>query len=328
MTRFNTRCFYYSIFILALIAGAVVVLQFSGWSIVPFGKRYVGAYYFRDLHGHHKNYFPLGDRLIILNDTPVDSIREKGIVGVVGASRIVEYSSMVAMKQFGEQARGGATMIFGENARWLISEEENNPYWNPAMFLLHSNVPLPNRKNPGSKAILAAGEIADTLYLGTARYRYLAGDTANTVSLAPTQFFYVNGYKRSNMAERTLFIFRYGKEEAVYTNVQVSGSGAKAYFYDDRVVAFSNWVDNTVSAVAHRQKQKAEISDARLWIVNGKKMKGSEQFSRIQATSGIVTYLNGIKGVKKYGMSASMGVVMVTGRALKFFAQKPDTTDN
>ena len=134
------------------------------------------------------------------------------------------------MKQFGKQARSGATVIFGENARWLISEDENIPYWNPAMLFLHSNVQLPNRKNLGSKAILAAGETADTLYLGTARYRYLAGDTTNTISLAPTPVFYVNGYKRSNMAERALFILRYGKEEAVYTNVQVSCSGEKAYF--------------------------------------------------------------------------------------------------
>ena len=72
----------------------------------------------------------------------------------------------------------------------------------------------------------------------------------------------------------------------------------------------------------------AEICDARLWIVNNKKMKRSEQFSRIQATSGIVTYLNGIEGVKKYGMNACMGAVEVTGRTLKFFAQQPDTTDN
>ena len=61
-----------------MIAGTVVVLQFSGWSIVPVGKRYVEAYYFRDLHAHHKNYLPRGDRLVILNGNLVDSIREKG----------------------------------------------------------------------------------------------------------------------------------------------------------------------------------------------------------------------------------------------------------
>src|SRR5690606_29755548 len=155
---------------------------FSGYSIVPLGKRYVANYYFNDLHAHHKYYFPLGKRLIILNGEPVDSIRSRHIVGVAKASHIVEYSSTVAIERFGALAQCGATEIIGTDAEWLISEEPMHRLnWDPAMSFLHNNVELPNRIDPGEDAILACGDAADTLYLGTVRYRYQRRDTTDVI---------------------------------------------------------------------------------------------------------------------------------------------------
>jgi len=133
MNRFHNRRLYYVVLVLGTIGGVIAVLQFLGWSVIPFGKRYVANYYFSDLHAHHTNYFPLGKRLIILNGEPVDSIRPRHIVGIAKASRIVEYSSTAAIERFGASAQYGATEIIGTDAEWLISKEPNGrPNWNPA----------------------------------------------------------------------------------------------------------------------------------------------------------------------------------------------------
>jgi len=83
-----------------------------------------------------------------------------------------------------------------------------------------------------------------------------------------------------------------------------------------------------VSAAALRRKKTGKISDSRLWRVNGKPLMESQPLSRIQATSGIVTYVNGIQGVKKYGMKAYMGTMEGSGDALKFFAPLTDSIAN
>lgn len=320
MTRFGNRRVFYVVFTVFVIVGTAVALQFFGWSIVPWGKKYVPDYYFSNLHAHHKSYFPMGERLIILNGEPADSLRLGHVIGVAKATRIVEYSNAAAMERFGPTGRFGATEIVGGDAEWLTSKESTDqPNWNPAMFFMHSNVTLPDRLNPGGDAILVAGSQADTLYLGAIRYRYRQGDTLSTISLTPSRFFYVNTYKNKSSPDRELHVVRYGKEEAVYSHVDVKGAGTRAYFHDDRVVAFSRWVDNTVSAIAHRRKQTGKINDARLWMVNGTASDKLRPLSRIQTTSGTVTYLNGIQAVEKYGLKAYAGAVEVVGNALKFF---------
>src|SRR3546814_9419124 len=120
------------------------------------------------------------------------------------------------------------------------------------MAFIHSNVTLTDRSNPGGDGRFGAGNQADTLYLGTSRYRYRQGDTLSTISLTPSRFFYVNTYKGKTTPERKLFILRYGKQEVVYSGIDVEAAGDKAYFHDDRVVAFSQWVANTVDRKSTR----------------------------------------------------------------------------
>src|SRR5690606_26321059 len=141
----------------------------------------------------------------------------------------------------------------------------------------------------------------------------------------PDRYFYVNSHKSHQSSDRRLFVFRYGKQETVLTGVRVEGAGNKAYFYDDRVVAFGRWVDNTVSAVMKRHRTTGKVNDARLLIANGEVLKG-RRLSRIQATSGKIEYICGVKAVDIYGVKAYMGAVEVTGNDLKFFTQQLDAS--
>ncbi len=327
MARRKLHTWHYIAITLVLVLGTAGVLSFLGWSFWPFGKRHLPDYYFIQLHEHHKNYVPEGKRLVVLNGVPVDSLNEKQRIGIAKATRIIEYSSAKALEQFGEAGRYGATEIIGEEAEWIISDSpiyKRRP--SPAMLLTHTNVPLPNRMNPGRDAILMAGELTDTLYLGTVRYRHVVLDTIEKVMVTPSRFFYANAYKRKKVADRQLLVFRYGRQEASFNGVELSGSGERAYAYDDRVVDFGRWVDNTVSTVMKRGRKSGKVNDVRLLVVNGKVLKGERTLSRVQATRGTVVYLNGIEAVQKYGMRGCAGAIEVTGNSVRFFAQQGNSS--
>lgn len=302
---------------------AMGVLWLFGWSFQPFGKRYLPDYYFIQLHEHHKNYFPEGARLVLLNGIPVDSIQEKQRVGVARATRIIEYSSSMAIERFGDAGRYGATEIMGEEAKWIVSDAaEFRRSYSPGMFLTHTGASLPNRMKPGHQAIYVVGELIDTLYLGVLRYRHVVQDTVNKlIVIDPSRMFFVNLYKRKEEPEKPLLVFRNGKLEASFTGVRVEGMGGNPYLYDDRVVAFGRWADNTVSAVMKRRRKTGKIKDGRFVVVNGDALEDEQPLSRIQATRGTVTYLNGIDAVRMYGWKGRAGAVVVTGNSLKFFGQ-------
>ncbi len=313
---------HYLLLAFVVIVGVAGVLWLLGWSFWPFGKRYVPDYYFIQLHEHHKNYFPEGERLVLLNGIPVDSLQEKSRVGVARATRIMEYSSSAAIERFGDVGRYGATEIVGEEVEWIVSDIATyQQRYNPAMMFTHTGVSLPDRRNPGDAAVLVAGEAADTLYLGATRYRHVVLDTIEKVMVSAFRMFHVNSYKRKWSPDRPLLIFRYGRQEALFVGVNVEGAGEGLYTYDDRVVAFGRWVDNTVSAVMKRRRKTGKVNDSRLVVTNGDVQEQKSPLSRIQATQGTVTYLNGIDGVKMYGWKGYAGAVAVTGNTLKFFGQ-------
>ncbi|MBK1438957.1 hypothetical protein JHJ32_03065 [Parapedobacter sp. ISTM3] len=319
MKRYTNRRFRIALMTMMPL-GAVGLLWVTGWSLSPFGKRYLPDYYFDQLHAHHKNYVSGGERLVILNGTPVDSLRERQVVGVTKAVKIVEYSSSEASARFGEAGQYGATEIIGKDVEWVVSNAAiHRRRFNPDMILMHTGVPLPSKANPGHDAILASGESADTLYLGTTRYRSIRRDTANKIVLAPSRFFFANRYKRIPVSNRRLLVYRYNRLEATFMDVEVEGNDGVPYFYDERVVTFSRWVDNTVSAVMNRQQKTGKlINDGRLLAVNGKMLRG-ERLTRVQATRGKVIYLNGILATKKYGLKGYAGAVEISGNGLKFF---------
>lgn len=297
-------------------------LTFMGWSLFPFGKKYVPDYYFNQLHEHHKNYFPEGKRLILFNGEPVDSIYEKLRVGVAHASRITEYSSVEALKRFGEAGRYGATEIVGEKARWIVSDAlMYRRTYNPAMTFVHSGVPLPDLRNLGHYAVLVASDLADTLYLGVLGYRHVVDDTVNRVIVIdPSHVFFVNGHKRKRTSDRPLFIMRNGRREATLLGVEVEGKGGTPSFYDERVVDFGRWVDNTVCAVMQRNRRSGKVADNRLLVVNGEVYEGVRPASRVQATQGTVVYRCGTEALRKYGWKGRTGAVEVVGNRLKYFA--------
>ncbi len=295
--------------------------RLAGWSLFPFGKRYVPDYYFNYLHEHHKNYFPEGKRLILFNGLPVDSLQEKRWVGVAYASRIAEYSTAAALRRYGESGRYGATEITGEDAEWIVSGQPGfRGACNPAMAFVHSGVALPDIRDLGHHAVFVAGESADTLYLGKLGYRQVKEDTVDRiVVMDPSRMFFVNGYKRKPRLDRPLFIMRDGLHADTFFGVEVEGKGGTPYFYDERVVDFGRWVDNTVSAVMQRHKRSGKVADDRLLVVNGEEYQGERPASRVQATQGVVVYRSGIEALPEYGWKGRSGVVEVAGNKLKYF---------
>lgn len=310
---------------LAVVAGCALWL--SGWSLLPFAKRYIPDYYFHQLHAYHRGYFPEGDRAVFLNGVLIDSITGRGIIGVANAEKIIEYSSMAATEKFGSIGQYGVTEIFGENPKWLTGRSPRKI--NPAMLFTHSGVPLPNKMNPRADVLIISGEMGDTLYLGSTRYRVVSEDTLNRVIITlANNTFSVNSYRKKGTSSRTVWVYRNGEPVEVLDNAVVDrSSGSGVYFYDDRVTAFSNWVDRTVSAIKKTDPKTGDILDKRLIVANGEVLGKERSVSRIQATDGTIVYLNGVEAWKQYGWKSVRGAIEVTGDPLQAFRPEVQPVD-
>ncbi|MEH6305632.1 hypothetical protein RYH73_08255 [Olivibacter sp. CPCC 100613] len=299
----------------SLIAFSIIILvvlsiSLSGWSLFPFGKRYLPDYFFDNVSSGIKGYVRPNERLILLNDSIFHPEEGKYALGVNRASTIVEYSRERAMDKFGDTGQHGAVEIRGSKAQIFYGKEDSvRMNKKMALLLAHNTSSVPSPLNLGLNAIHSTGEIDDTLFLGSLAYR-LKGDTMLT--LTPDNLYYVSNSEKKKEKSRRLLIYRYGKLDTILNGrIKIEGNiqpGSNLYNYNKSIAIYRKWAANTLVGV---------LGNRHVLTVNGKNIK--EPLNRIQATGGSVRYLNGIEAVKKYGIKGLFGAAEVSGNNLKYF---------
>jgi hypothetical protein len=299
----------------SLIAVSVIILLMlavflSGWSLLPFGKRCLPDYFFDNVSLGIKGYVRPNARLILLNDSIFHPEEGKYALGVSHASSIVEYSRKEAIEKFGDAGLYGAVEITGKKAQIFYGNEDTSRM-NKKMALLfvHNTTTVPSRLNLGLDAIHSSGEMEDTLFLGSLRYR-LKGDSL--LILTPNDLYHVNTNKTKKGKSKRLLIYRNGKLDTILNgSVNIEGNiepGSNVYHYNESVATYHKWAANTLVGV---------LDHHRLLSINSKHIM--EPVSRVQATGGSVRYLNGIAAVRKYGLKGLHGAVEISGNSLKYF---------
>lgn len=299
-----------SLIAVSIIILVVLSISLSGWSLVPFGKRYLPDYFFDNVSSGIKGYVRPNDRLILLNDSIFHPEEGKYALGVSHASTIVEYSREKAMEKFGDAGQYGAVEIRGGKAQIFYGREDSvRMNKKMALLLAHNAGSVPSRLNLGLNAIHSTGEIDDTLFLGSLSYR-LKGDTLLT--LTPDNLYYVSNSETKKEKSRRLLIYHYGKLDTILNGrIKIEGNiepGSNVYTYNRGIAIYHKWAANTLVGV---------LGNHHVLTVNGKNIK--EPLSRVQATGGSVHYLNGIEAVKKYGIKGLFGAAEISGNSLKYF---------
>ena len=299
-----------SLIAVSIIILVVLSISLSGWSLVPFGKRYLPDYFFDNVSSGIKGYVRPNDRLILLNDSIFHPEEGKYALGVSHASTIVEYSREKAMEKFGDAGQYGAVEIRGGKAQIFYGREDSvRMNKKMALLLAHNAGSVPSRLNLGLNAIHSTGEIDDTLFLGSLSYR-LKGDTLLT--LTPDNLYYVSNSETKKEKSRRLLIYHYGKLDTILNGrIKIEGNiepGSNVYTYNRGIAIYHKWAANTLVGV---------LGNHHVLTVNGKNIK--ESLSRVQATGGSVHYLNGIEAVKKYGIKGLFGAAEISGNSLKYF---------
>lgn len=297
-----------------IIAGILVLAMFaiylSGWSLLPFGKRYLPDYFFDNVTLGIKGYVQPNERLIFLNDSIFSPEEGKHALGVSHASTIVEYGRKKAVERFGDAGKYGAVEIKGKEAHIFYGDEGAERIDKKrALLFVHNTASIPSPLNLGLDAIHSSGKVEDTLFLGSLRYR-LKGDTS--LILNPNDMYYVNIDLKRKGEDRRLLIYRNGKLDTMLNgsiHIETSNEkGGRLYHYNEGIATYHRWAANTlVGIVDHRC----------LLSINGKYI--TEPISRVQTTGGVISYLNGIEAVRKYGLKGLYGAVEISGNSLRYF---------
>lgn len=108
-----------SLIIVSIFTLAILAVYLSGWSLLPFGKRYLPDYFFDNVSLGIKGYVRPNERLILLNDSIFYPEEGKYALGVSHASTIVEYGRKKAIEKFGDAGQYGAVEISGNSLRYF-----------------------------------------------------------------------------------------------------------------------------------------------------------------------------------------------------------------